>query len=267
MSETYLTADGTALALHQAGSGRAAVFQHGLCGDAGQTAQVFPADAGFRCVTLECRGHGGSQIGPADSLSIATFADDLASMITARGLGPCPVGGISMGAAIALRLAVTRPELVSALVLARPAWITGAAPANMAPNALVGALMRSHPPEAARALFEASDTAAELAASAPDNLASLRGFFARQPAAGTAELLARIAADGPGVTKADLARLKVPTLVIGTKLDFIHPMGHASALNLMIPQSGLAQITPKGEDPAAYRTDFRAALATFLKGL
>lgn len=267
MTESFTTGDGVTLSLHKTGSGRPMVFQHGLCGDANQPTQVFPHDAGHRCITLECRGHGMSTSGPPDHLSIATFADDIAGMIVAKGLGPTVIGGISMGAAIALRLAVTRPDLISALVLARPAWITDTAPANMAPNALVGELLRYHTPEKARVLFEGTSTAAQLARVAPDNLASLRSFFSRHPIAVTAELLCRISADGPGVSPDELARITVPTLIIGTTQDFVHPLDHARTLAQLIPNARLAEITPKGTDAAAYQADFRSALATFLKGL
>jgi pimeloyl-ACP methyl ester carboxylesterase len=266
MSGSFTTGDGIKLALHESGLGRPMVFQHGLCGDADQPAGVFPPEAGYRCITLECRGHGGSDSGPTSRLSIASFADDIAGMIAARDLGPVVIGGISMGAAIALRLAVTRPDLVRGLVLARPAWVTDAAPANMAPNALVGELLRYHPAEKARSLFEATSTVAELARVAPDNLASLRGFFARQPIATTAELLCQISADGPGVAEADLARIRVPTLVIGTAQDFVHPIDHAQRLAQLIPAARLAEITPKGTNPAAYQAEFRQTLATFLEG-
>lgn len=267
MTETCTTRDGITLSLHEAGTGRPMVFQHGLCGDANQPAQVFPSDAGHRCLTLECRGHGASESGPPERLSIATFADDIAGLIDEKGLGPAVIGGISMGAAIALRLAVARPDLVSALVLARPAWVTATGPANMAPNALVGELLRYHPAEKARALFEATSTAAELARVAPDNLASLRGFFSRLPSTVTAELLCRISADGPGVSRDDLARVTVPTLIIGTAQDFVHPLDQARTLARLIPTARLAEITPKGADAAAYQRDFRDTLSTFLKGL
>ena len=105
------------LALAEVGHGPAMLFQHGLCGDARQPADVFPSDA-FRCLTVECRGHGGSEPGDPEAFGIASFADDVADTLDGMRLGPLPVGGISMGAAIALRLAVRRPDLVSALVLA-----------------------------------------------------------------------------------------------------------------------------------------------------
>lgn len=258
---------GLHLAVSTTGDGRPMVFQHGLCGDAAQPAQVFPDDAGYQCITLECRGHGRSEAGPFGDLSIATFTDDLAALIVERGLVAPVVGGISMGAAIALRLAVTHPALVGALVLARPAWMVAPAPPNMAPNAEVGHLLRDHPPDQARALFAAATTAARLAVEAPDNLASLMGFFGREPVATTAALLTRISADGPGVSEGDLAALRVPTLVIGHQRDAVHPMGHARWLAATIPGARFVEITPKADDPIRYRDNFQAALAVFLSGL
>lgn len=260
--------DGTQLHLDDAGgTGLPVVFQHGLCGDAGQTREAFPADPRFRRLTLEMRGHGASQAGDPAAFSIAGFTQDLAGAIEAMGAGPLVVGGISMGAAIALRLAVTRPDLVRGLVLARPAWIVACAPENMAPNAEVGALLAAHAPEEARRRFAAGETAARLGSTAPDNLASLESFFRREPIAVTAALLTAISADGPGVDATDLARLSLPVLVIGHERDAVHPIGHAEALAKMIPGARLAIVTPKASDKAAYLHDIHRALSAFLEGL
>lgn len=244
----------------QAGAGPVVLFQHGLCGDSRQPAEVFPPDAGFRHAVLSCRGHGDAALGPVEELSIATFADDLAQVATA--LRPVAVGGISMGAAIALRLAVVAPGLVPALILARPAWVVDSAPANMAPNAEVGRLL----PQGVAA-FDKTATARMLAQVAPDNLASLRGFFGREPQAATAALLTRIAADGPGVTKADLAALRLPALVLGTAQDFIHPLDHARYLAALIPGAQFIEVPPKGVDRAAHVAAMQSAILNFLKGL
>lgn len=265
MKRSAFEHDGLDLSLAIAGEGPAFVFQHGLCGAAGQPLDVSPADSGWSCVTLECRGHGRSQPGDPEEFSIATFADDVAAMIEARGLAPAVIGGISMGAAIALRLAVKRPDLTRGLVLARPAWIAEAAPANMKPNAEVGELLARHAPREARAIFDASETAAALAKDAPDNLASLRSFFTREPVDVTAQLLARISADGPGVTRDAIARIGAPTLVIGHGRDMTHPMSMAEELAGLVPTARLEVIPPKADDFQGYRAGFNSALATFLK--
>ncbi len=255
---------GVALAVHAVGDGRPMLWQHGLCGDARQTAEVFPEGIGWRGLTVECRGHGEYEAGRLGELGFGAFAGDLAAFAETIG-GPLVVGGISMGAVLALRLAVERPDLVSGLVLARPAWVCGAKPENMAPYALVGELLERHEPGMAREVFEASDTARRLAEEAPDNLDSLLGFFAREPIEVTRALLAQVAADDPGVRPEDLQALKMPVLVIGHGRDLAHPLAHAEALARMIPGARLERITPKAESRAAYVADFRAVLTQFLQ--
>jgi pimeloyl-ACP methyl ester carboxylesterase len=240
------------------------LLQHGLCGSAMQTAEAFPDDPALRLLTLECRGHGASSLGAPEDISIASFADDVIALIEALQLAPVILGGISMGAAIALRIAVRRPELVRALLLVRPAWVTDAAPANMRPNAEVGELLRRHVPERARVLFEQSRTAQQLAHDAPDNLASLRGFFDRRPQPATAELLSCISADGPGVSADEIQALTVPALVVGSQLDAIHPLAHAVRLAAWLPQAEFVEITPKSVSREAYLRDLHTALATFI---
>jgi pimeloyl-ACP methyl ester carboxylesterase len=243
------------------GSGAPVFFQHGLCGSAAQTSEVFPLDRRFQLNTLECRGHGGSESGPYADLSIATFAKDVAGYIQK----PSVVGGISMGAAIALHLAVHRPELVKALILARPAWCVEHAPANMRPNDMVGKVLTIHPPDIARNMFLETQLAQHLSHVAPDNLASLLSFFAREPVTTTAALLQSISNDGPGVTEAQVRAITVPTLIIATEQDYIHPVTHAKTLHHMIPQSKLKLITPKGVDKLRYIDEFQSTLLTFLE--
>lgn len=247
------------------GTGRTCLFLHGLCGEAGQPAEVFPHDCGWRCVTLESRGHGQSDCGDLGALSIRRFADDVAAF-AARLDGPPPViGGISMGAAIALRLAVTSPDMFCGLILARPAWVTGDAPDTLAAHRQIAALLAEHEPDEAQQRFQNTALAKAIAATSPDNLASLLGFFTRQPTDQTRALLASIAGDGPGVHRQDIAALAMPTLVIGTDRDVVHPLAMAHELASLIPRAHLVEITSKSQNPAAYVTEFSLALRQFLE--
>jgi pimeloyl-ACP methyl ester carboxylesterase len=259
------TRDSLALNVVESEGHTPVVFQHGLCGSAAQTAEVFPQDPRFRLVTLECRGHGASPAGDEKRFSIKTFTNDLASLVEARNFAPCVVGGISMGAAIATRLAVMRPEFVKALIIARPAWVGEGAPSNCVPNAEVGRLLSRLPPEEAKKAFLETITAKEFASAAPDNLGSLTSFFSREPIAVTAALLTRIAGDGPGITEAQLGGLRVPALIIATEQDAIHPLAHAERLHALIPNSVLRTITPKGVDKTRYLAEFRSTLLQFLE--
>lgn len=257
--------DGLRLNVAERGTGAPVIFQHGLLGGAAQTAEAFPEDPRFRLVTLECRGHGASEAGSENLFSIKRFAGDVAALIEHENWPPVVIGGISMGAAIALRLAVHRPQLVKALMLVRPAWCTALAPINMAPNGEVGRLLHSLPPAEARQAFLAGKAARRLAIEAPGNLASLTGFFERRPIVTTAALLQAIAADGPGITGAQVAVLSIPVLIVASEQDSIHPMAHAEALHRLMPHSRLVRITPKGQDKSSHFTELRRALLAFLE--
>ncbi len=255
---SVLKRDGLALAVHERGAGMPVVFQHGLCGDARQTFEAFPALSDVHLITLDCRGHGASEAG--GPYAIRTFADDVAALIATLP-GPVVLGGISMGAAISLRLAVLRPDLVRGLCLVRPAWLTADEPANMAPNAEVGRAIAAKD----KTGFQSGGTAQRLAAEAPDNLASLMGFFDRQPLEVTSALLTLISADGPGVTQGQVAALRVPTIVCGCAEDAIHPLSLARDLAAMIPGARFVEVPPKGRDKPAHIAALHAAITDFLK--
>jgi pimeloyl-ACP methyl ester carboxylesterase len=265
MSFSTLSRDDAALRLFDSGSGFPVVFQHGLGGDDGQIVENFPDGPDYRRLTLECRAQGQSTPGGVRPFSIAMFADDVLAACDARGIDRFIVGGISMGAAIALRIAARHPERVAGLVLARPAWLFDAGPDNMRPYGEVAALMRALPREAARNAFARSETAETLRRDAPDNLASLLKFFDRPDLALTADLLGAIAADGPGVSEAEVASLRVPALVIGHGVDHAHPLAYAKRLASTIPGARFVEIAPKAADKPRHIAEFRSALYSFLR--
>jgi pimeloyl-ACP methyl ester carboxylesterase len=258
MSVVVIKDDGARLTLHQRGTGAPVLFQHGLCGDHHQTFDAFPALPGWALTTLDCRGHGLSPaLGP---MSLARYAQDLARVLPEGAV----VGGISMGAALALMLARDQPATIRALILIRPAWGCDAAPPNMEPPALVGRMLAQG---ATVDDFLATPMARHLAREAPDNLASLTGFFTREPRDVTAHLLTAISADGPGLAPADLGRIRVPTLVCGTAEDAIHPLPLARTLAKMIPDARFTELPPKGRDKPSHLAALHRAITDFLQEL
>ncbi|MBX3570089.1 MAG: alpha/beta fold hydrolase [Rhizobiaceae bacterium] len=252
------------LRVHEEGDGLATVFQHGLGGSAAQVAQTFPSGLACRRLTLECRGHGGSALGKDRPYSFGLFADDVLAAVDAAGFDRFVAGGVSMGAAIALRLACLCPERVVGLVLVRPAWTFAAAPENLRPIAEVADLVRRQGRDAARAVFTESATAARLAAEAPDNLASLIGYFDRPDIDRFAEVLSGIAGDGPGVSRSQAAALDLPTLVVGNTMDALHPLAMAEELAATIPGADYASVPSKAADTATHFSAVHARIAHFL---
>lgn len=265
MTHSTFRRDDAELSVFDSGAGLPVVFQHGLGGDNGQVVENFPDGPAYRRLTVECRAQGQSQPGSVRPFSIAMFAADILAVCDARGIDRFVMGGISMGAAIALHIAHRHRDRVAGLVLARPAWLFDAAPENMRPYALVAEYLRRLPPEEARAAFAASALARDLATHAPDNLASLLKFFDRPEPAVTADLLGGIALDGPGVTEAEARALDLPTLVIGHGVDSVHPLAYARRLAETIPGARMAEIAPKATDKPRHVQQFRSELDSFLR--
>ena len=106
------------------GEGEPLVLVHGLGGAASNWVALAPLLVhGRRVLVPELPGHGGSQALPA-APNLNVFADRLAELAVLEGFAPAPVVGHSLGGAIALRLAIRRPESVSSLVLAAAAGIS-----------------------------------------------------------------------------------------------------------------------------------------------
>ncbi len=252
------------LSVFDGGQGLPVVFQHGLGGDEAQVAQTFPPADNVRRITVECRGHGASSLGTARPFSLQMFAEDVLAVATERGFDRFVVGGISMGAALALNLAHHHSERIAALILVRPAWTFAAGPDNLEPIRAVARLLRSHAIDEARALFTGSEIGERIKANAPDNFASLLGYFERPNAVAFADVLADIAADGPDVSQAAAAALAVPTLIIGNQQDAIHPLSHAGVLADTIPGASLVEVTPKAADKLRHFAEIQDAVIRFL---
>ena len=124
--ERFLDARGCRLRYLVAGEGDPLVLVHGLGGAAANWLALAPLLLpGRRLIVPELPGHGGSSPLPA-APSLSPYADRLGLLLDHEGAAPAAVVGHSLGGAVALRLALRRPEAVSALVLAAAAGISSA---------------------------------------------------------------------------------------------------------------------------------------------
>lgn len=260
----FTTPGGVRLSFETEGRGPPVLWQHGLGAGFAQPAAVFPA-LPVRRITLACRGHEDSDTGPEAELSIATFTRDILALLEHLGIGRlAAAGGISLGAAIALRLAALHGDRLERLILARPAWVSDPAPPGLAAYAEAGRCLAELGPVGGEARFRAAPVFRAVAAAAPDNAASLLGFFTRPRPDTTTALLRRLPRDGPGISRRTMAGIALPTLVIGTARDLVHPLAFAEDLAATVPNARLALIPAKSDDAAGHVTAFRAALADFL---
>jgi 3-oxoadipate enol-lactonase len=70
----------------------------------------------YRLLRLDTRGHGASDV-PEGDYAMAALADDVFGAMDAAGIADAAVAGVSLGGMIAMEMALTRPNRISALAL------------------------------------------------------------------------------------------------------------------------------------------------------
>src|SRR5205823_3723741 len=124
LEERWLEARGGRIRYFVAGDGPPLALVHGLGGSATNWCELAPLLATrHRLVIPDLPGHGGSDPLAAAS-GLQPYADRVAAVLDREGISRAPVVGHSLGGLVVLRLALRRPELVSAVVLAGAAGLS-----------------------------------------------------------------------------------------------------------------------------------------------
>jgi pimeloyl-ACP methyl ester carboxylesterase len=181
------------------------------------------------------------------------------------------LGGISMGAAVALSAALRYPERCIALVLSRPAWLNGSMSSQaIAAYAEAARLLKDEPsPEGALQKLEKSDIYRAINEQCADAGKSLLGQVRcvvldpnRREAA-----VARLQYLPTGQSGLDLqsaAAVEVPTLIMATPNDPIHPLSFAHALAGAIPHASFVKLEPKQLNDGPHIEEVNSLIVQFL---
>lgn len=97
-------------------TGLPVVMIHGLGGQADNFARIFPLLPDYLCIAIDRGGAGWSDPAAPGGASLAAQAARVASIMDLLGVRGAVVVGHSLGATVALQLALDRPDLVAGLV-------------------------------------------------------------------------------------------------------------------------------------------------------
>lgn len=260
--------DGIRFAFAATGEGRPVVLLHGLGGDRGGGLALLGELDGWRGLALDQRGHGETEpVGPDDGYTFDVLAADVCALLDWLGVSTCVVAGVSMGAGVALRLALRSPERVSGLVLVRPAWVEQPLTENLRPYVEIAALLRTKPLTEARAALESSPAMTRMAAVSSHAAETLRGQLSAPRAAERAVRLDRMPRSVPYEDALQLRDVVAPTLVIGCEMDPLHPIEFAREWVRGIPRSSLEVVSTSARDTDRHRDEVRLATQRFLREL
>jgi 2-succinyl-6-hydroxy-2,4-cyclohexadiene-1-carboxylate synthase len=210
-------------------------------------------------------GHGGTSA-PPEAMSVEATADALAALLEARDAAPAHLVGYSLGARVALRLAVAHPDLVNRLVLESPSAGLPTEAERMARRAADEAFAARLEADGIERFVDEWERNPVFAGASPDpdRAARVREMRLGNDPVGLAASL-RHAGQGAMAPLFDaLPTIAVPTLVIAGALDAIgRPRAERVAAG--IPGARLAVVdgaghTPHDERPEAFRSLVRAFL-------
>lgn len=236
--ETFPYRDQT-LAYEVHGEGpRVTVLIHGLLLDAGVNRALARrlAGRGHRVVLLDLPGHGRStKPRRAGEHRMDRYADAVVGLLDHLGVREAVVGGVSLGADVALMAAAQHPRRVRALLLEMPVLERAApfaallfVPLLLALHAsgrlgVAGAALLRRLP---RTGHDAADSFLDAVSSHPEeSKAVLHGLLV-----------------GPmAPTEEERARITAPTLVIGHPGDLLHPASDAARLARQLPGATLVR--------------------------
>lgn len=222
------------------GEGEPLVLISGLGYGLWQWHKMIPGLARFyRVVAFDNRGSGQTDK-PAGPYTVQMLAADTAGLIESLGIAPAIVMGHSMGGFVAQELALSRPELVSKLVLASTNF-GGPRHIPITPEAMAVILDRSGDPVELVRRGVAISTAPGFAENHPEVVDELVVYRLSGPVpleayqAQTAIGLALM--DEAACFEHRLKNLKIPVVVFFGEHDKVVPPGNAALLAAQIPDS------------------------------
>jgi pimeloyl-ACP methyl ester carboxylesterase len=239
------------------------VLGHGFGGSARnfrpQARTLSPA---HRVVLFDARGHARSDApNDAGAYEPECFVTDLDRILDVVGAPRAVVGGLSMGAGVALRYALLRPERVAGL------WLSAFPRAASAPGHLDWALgfARDLDAEGIERAGERHAWGARLRSDPKGADMVRRGFLEHSPQALAHVLRGLIAVQpAPAEIASNLARISVPTGILVGSAD-APSLGPSRDLGRLIPGARLDEV-PGGhvinlENPSAYNAALGDLLA------
>jgi 2-hydroxy-6-oxonona-2,4-dienedioate hydrolase len=248
----------------EAGRGDPVILLHGT---GGEGARWLPTIKGlapyFRVISLDQIGFGQSDK-PLTNYHSGVFAGFLAGFMQAIGVPRATIIGQSMGAGVALYLAVHHPEMVERLVLVdgggyRSASDPPAAPANWHDRQIANAGTLEESREYLEKLYYDHSFVT-------DKMVE-HNLILRLRSAYTIESMQTANARGlGGVTEEEVRGIKAPTLLVWGMNDPLSPIANADKLNAAIKSSRKVLIDKAGHYPFLEHADkFNQIVLEFLK--
>ncbi|MDA0194980.1 MAG: alpha/beta hydrolase [Bacteroidetes bacterium] len=248
----------------QKGKGIPFVFQHGLGANITQAKSLFAPLKNVTFISMDCPGHGASPISATFVPSFDYYANQLLSLLDYLKVKEAIFGGISMGAGIALNIALRFPERVNALVLVRPAWADKGKPENLA---ILLEVAKNMGKQNGVMVYKENPVFKHIEKTLPLAAQSLLGLFDPSQSPEFPRVLQKMVEDRPFEDIAQLQKINKPCLIIGNDHDPLHPFEMAEHIHQNIPESRLSKVASRYLDESEHAKSVNQLVSTFIATL
>jgi pimeloyl-ACP methyl ester carboxylesterase len=261
----YFLSDSIRFHYDERGDGLPFIFQHGLGSEVSQPFGILTPPSGCRLLAFDFRAHGLTEpIGSHDQIGIRSFARDLAAFLDHLNIERAVVGGISLGAAVALNFAIGNGSRVIGLIVSRPAWFVGPNFANAPLFLMIATLLKCLGPVQGKEFFRQTALYENVESVSCDAAKSLLSQFDSAQCVQRAVRLDRIGIDAAVDSAEEFRKVNVPTLVLANRQDPIHDYEFGLHTAQKIENSEFQEITPKSNSVERHVDDVNRHICGFL---
>lgn len=245
------------------GEGLPFLLLHGL-GDGLELAlEMYQKAEGIKLVLLDQRGHGSSEH-DFNPMTFDELARDAIGLMDYLGITNFFVGGLSMGAGVALNVTVHHENRILGLILIRSSSTDK--PMKPEIQEWFGTVINYLPLKNGKQLFKTDLIYHSIKKKYPRAINTFNRYFNDPASVKYYQKFIDIPKDTPIKNIKELAQLQLPVLILANRYDVIHPIEYSLFYKNNIKNATYFELPPKNIDAEMHSQELNKAVNEFLIG-
>ena len=258
----YFEKEGIKIHYEIYGEGKPFIFLHGLGGDLNQPVEHFKKRKDIKLITIELRGNGETPTGNIDDLTFDKMSEDVKDICEHLNLNSIYICGISMGAAVSMNFATKYSSILKGLILIRIAWLDR--PMDKLICNLYDQVAKNINLKNGKEILKKSDEYKKVSIEAPATADSFTNYFDNPVSKKTFEKFIILPKSKPIESLNILKEISVPTLIIATKQDPLHPFDYGRICSNKISDSEFYEAVSKSKDREYHIKEVKKQIDSFI---
>lgn len=243
------------------GEGIPFLYLHGLGDNLEFAFDTYQRAEGIKLIALDQRGHGNSTH-DFTSMSFDKLASDAIAFMDYLGITKFYVGGLSMGAGVALNIAVHETERILGLILLRSSSTDK--PMKKEVRQWFRTVSEYLPLQGGRQLFIGNPVFSSMNEIYPRAVDTFSRYFDDKASIKYFQKFIDMSNDAPIKNKEELVSLSIPVLVLSNSEDVIHPLDYSLFYKNNINQAVYFELTPKTISVKKHQQELNTYINNFI---